>query len=66
MFEAHVPTHFLPKVFATATYLTNRLPTKPLHFKIPLETLQTHTTISSSHSLPPRVFGCVVYVHFPK
>ena len=58
MFEAHVPTHFLPKVFATATYMTNNLPTKALHFKTPLKTLQTHTTFPSSYSLPPRVNGC--------
>ena len=66
MFAAHVPIHFWPEVVATATYLTNRLPTKALHFKTPLETLQTHTSIPSSHALPLRVFGCVVYVHLPK
>ena len=64
MFKAHIPAHFWPEAVVTATYLTNRLPTKSLHFKTPLETLQTHTTIPSSHSLPPRVFGCVVY-HLP-
>ena len=31
-----------------------------------METLQTHNIIPSSHSLPPRVFSCVVYVHHPK
>ena len=66
MFEAHVPNSFLARSVATATYLANRLPTKSLQFKTPLETIQTHTTISSSHSLPPRVFGCVVYIHLPK
>ena len=58
MFEAHVLAHFWPEEVATATYLTNRLPTKALHFKTPLETLQTHTTFPSSYSLPPRVNGC--------
>ena len=66
MFEGHVPAYFWPKAVATATYLTNRLPTKALHFKTPLKTLQTHTTIPSSHSLPPRVFGCVLYVYLAK
>ena len=65
MFEAHVPTQFWLEAVATATYLTNRLLTKYLHFKNPLETLQTHTIIPLSHSLPPRVFGCVVYVNLP-
>ena len=66
MFEAHVPAQFLLEAIATATYLTNRLPKKALHFLTPLETLQTHTTIPSSHFLPPQVFCCIVYVHLPK
>ena len=57
MFEAHFTAHFWPKIVATDTYLTNRLHTKTLHFKTSLETLQTHTTIPSSHSLPPHVMA---------
>ena len=45
---------------------SNRLPTKYLHFKNPLETLQTHTTIQPSYSLASRVFNCVIYVHLRK
>ena len=60
-----MPAHFWPKAIATATYLTNRLPTKSLHFQTPLTTFNTFTTIPPSHSLPPRIFGCVVYVHLP-
>ena len=44
MFEAHVPSHFWPKAIASATYLTNRLPSKTLMFKTSLETLHDHTT----------------------
>ena len=47
MFKAHSPANFWAKAVATATYLKNYLPTKSLHFKAPLETLQTHTTIPS-------------------
>ena len=65
MFDTHVPVHFWPKAIATATYLTNRLPTKILQFQTPLATLNTFTPVPSSHSLPPRIFGCVVYVHLP-
>uniref|UniRef100_A0A803LQS3 Reverse transcriptase Ty1/copia-type domain-containing protein n=1 Tax=Chenopodium quinoa TaxID=63459 RepID=A0A803LQS3_CHEQI len=54
------------EAIATSTYLTNRLPSKPLDYKTPLDTLSSHVTIPSVHSLPPRVFGCVVYVHLPK
>ena len=66
MFESRVPASYWPKALATATYLTNHLPTKALHFQTPLDTLKTHVPIPSSHSLPPRVFGYVVYVHLPK
>uniref|UniRef100_A0A803MX05 Retroviral polymerase SH3-like domain-containing protein n=1 Tax=Chenopodium quinoa TaxID=63459 RepID=A0A803MX05_CHEQI len=54
------------EAIATSTYLTNRLPSKPLDYQTPLDTLSSHVTIPSVHSLPPRVFGCVVYVHLPK
>ena len=66
MFEAHVLSYFWPEAISSTTYLTNRLPTKTLKFKTPLEALRAHTTVPSFHSLPPRIFGCVVYVHLPK
>uniref|UniRef100_A0A803LV14 Integrase catalytic domain-containing protein n=1 Tax=Chenopodium quinoa TaxID=63459 RepID=A0A803LV14_CHEQI len=66
MIESGVPVFLWPEAIATSTYLTNRLPTKTLDYETPLDTLSSHTTIPSSHSLPPRVFGCVVYVHLPK
>ena len=66
MLESHVPVYFWPEAIATSTYLTNRLPSKPLDYKTPLDTLSSHVTIPSVHSLPPRVFGCAVYVHLPK
>lgn len=65
MFEAHMPARFWPEAIAIATYLTNRLPTKSLDFKTPLATLRSFYPIPSSHSLSPRIFGCVVYVHLP-
>ncbi|XP_057529771.1 uncharacterized protein LOC130808310 [Amaranthus tricolor] len=65
MLDSHVPTHLWPKAIATANYLTNRLPTKSLQYHTPLVTLQTHISIPSSHTLPPRIFGCTVFVHCP-
>ena len=65
MFDTYFPVHFWPEAIATATYLTNRLPTKILNLQTPLATLNTFTLVSSSHSLPPHIFGCVVYVHLP-
>ena len=66
MIESHVPVHFWLGAIATATYLINCLPTKALDFQTPRDTLSSHVPSFSSHSLPPRVFGCVVYAHLPK
>lgn len=63
--ESCFPTSFWPEAIATATYLTNNLPSKPLQCKTHLDTLRSFVSIPSSHSLPPRVFGFVVYVHLP-
>ena len=63
MFDTHVPVQYWPEAIATATYLTNCLPQQILNFQTPLATLNTFTPVPSSHSLPPRIFGCVVYVH---
>lgn len=66
MIESGVPSQFWPEAIATANYLSNRLPTKSVNYATSLDTLQTHTHVLSAHSLPPRVFGCVVYVHHLK
>ena len=60
MFESHVPASYWPEAISTANYLTNCLPTKCLQFQTPLATLSNFHPIPSSHTLPPRIFGCVV------
>ena len=66
MLESLVPTYLWPKAIAATNYLTNRLPTKALNYKTPLEALQLYQPIPSSHFLPPRIFGCIAYVRCPK
>ena len=66
MFESSVPTYYWPEAIATATYLTNRLPTKVLNLQTPLQTLQQYTKVPPPLTILPRVFGCTVYVHIPK
>ena len=39
--ESRVPISFCAEAIATATYLTNCLPFKPLHYKTPLDTLSS-------------------------
>ncbi|KAI5338139.1 hypothetical protein L3X38_017410 [Prunus dulcis] len=46
-----------------ATYLINCTPSRVLNFKTPLDILCTHTSPVSVSKLPPKVFGCVAYIH---
>ncbi|KAI5351102.1 hypothetical protein L3X38_003993 [Prunus dulcis] len=46
-----------------ATYLINRPPSRVLDFKTPLDVLCPHTSPVSVSKLPPKVFGCVAYIH---
>ena len=64
--ESHVPKSFWPEAVATAVYLSNRLPTKILDHKTPLQILETQNQIPPGLTLPPRIFGCTVFVHVPK
>ncbi|XP_026377919.1 uncharacterized protein LOC113272272 [Papaver somniferum] len=59
MIQMHVPKKFWSHGSLTATYLINRLPSRVLEFKSPLEVLKHHQPGISHH----RVFGCVCYVH---
>ncbi|KAJ0455579.1 putative RNA-directed DNA polymerase [Helianthus annuus] len=66
LIEAKVPKFFWPEALATATYLINRLPTKALNLKTPLQSLSEFTKIPPPLTLKPRIFGCSVFVHIPK
>lgn len=58
----HLPKSFWGDAVLTATYLINRLPSRVLDYLTPLARLSTMATIHTS-SLPPRIFGCVCFVH---
>ncbi|KAJ9553092.1 hypothetical protein OSB04_017137 [Centaurea solstitialis] len=66
LIESKVPRSFWPEALATATYLINRLPTKALDLKTPLQILSEFTKLPSTLTLQPRIFGCSVFVHIPK
>ena len=59
MFQMHVPKRYWSHGVLTATYLINRLPSRILKFKSPLEVLNDRKP-DISHL---RVFGCICYVH---
>ena len=66
MIESQVPKSFWPEALVTATYLVNRLPTRALDLKTPLQALSKFHKPPSALTLEPRVFGCSVFVHIPK
>ncbi|KAI3821226.1 hypothetical protein L1987_08787 [Smallanthus sonchifolius] len=64
--ESKVPKKIWPEALVTTTYLVNRLPTRALDLKTPLQTLSKFHKPPSTLTLEPRVFGCSVFVHLPK
>ncbi|CAL8082259.1 unnamed protein product [Prunus armeniaca] len=63
MLDMYVPHHLWNHGVLTATYLINRTPSRVLDFKTLLDVLCAHTSPVSVSKLPPKVFGCVAYVH---
>lgn len=58
-----VPHNYWVDTITYAVYLMNRMPSRALSFRTPLEVLAKHVSIPSSLHLDPRVFGCVANVH---
>lgn len=61
-----MPSRFWSDAVATAVYLLNMMPSKVLDFKTPLQVLSTHVSLPAVLMLPPRIFGCVAFVHLHK
>ena len=59
MFQMNMPKRFWSHAVLAATYLINRLPSRVIEFKSPLEKLKGRK-IDLSHL---KTFGCVCYVH---
>ena len=58
MIEMNVPKFLWGEAVMTAAYLINRMPTRVLGDKTPIECLTGKTT----YVVPPKVFGCVCFV----
>ena len=58
--EMGVPHYLWSDALLTSAYLLNRLPSSPLGGEVPLHRLHPEREL---FALPPRVFGCVAYVH---
>ena len=65
MFTQSVPNSYWGEAVLTATYLINRLPSKPLNFKTPLSVfLEAFPHYSRAlNNISPKVFGCTSFVH---
>lgn len=63
MFEMHVPKTFWADAIHTATFLMNRLPTRVLDYKSPIEVFSPSAPLFPIH---PKVFGCICFVHVDK
>lgn len=62
----HVPRRYWRDAVVPAVYLLNRNPSRVLNFETPLQVLAHRVPLPSVLMLPPRIFGCVAYVHHHK
>jgi hypothetical protein len=63
---AHAPPRYWADAVTTSVHLLNRMPSKMLGFQTPLQALAAYVPLPTVLMLPPRVFGCVAYVHLHK
>ncbi|KAL6277717.1 hypothetical protein ACE6H2_021318 [Prunus campanulata] len=60
----NVPKYLWGEALQSAMYVINRVPSSVLGFQTPLQVLQAKMkTMPPVTNLPPKVFGCVAYVH---
>ncbi|CAL2254352.1 unnamed protein product [Prunus armeniaca] len=61
--DMSVPHHLWGHAVLFAAYLSNRTPSWVLDFKTPHDVFGDYVFLVSVSKLPPKVFGCVAYVH---
>ena len=67
LFQNHVPKSYWGEAILTSTYLINRLPSRVINFKSPLNYLLEFFPKNNFYSkIPPKVFGCASYIHIHK
>ena len=66
LLEAHMPTSYWGEALTSAIYLINRVPSRTLQFQTPFQALHNSIHAPPISNLPPRVFGCVAFVHLHK
>ncbi|KAM7499356.1 hypothetical protein LguiA_023770 [Lonicera macranthoides] len=66
LISANTPTSYWGEALSSAVYIINRIPSAVLDFRTPFEVLSKFVSAPTVSNLPPRVFGCVTFVHLPK
>ncbi|CAL8170053.1 unnamed protein product [Prunus armeniaca] len=61
--DMSIPHHLWGHAVLSAAYLINRTPSRVLDFKTPHDVFANQVSPVSASKLPPKVFGCVAYVH---
>ncbi|RVW84526.1 Retrovirus-related Pol polyprotein from transposon TNT 1-94 [Vitis vinifera] len=60
------PISYWGEAITSAAYLINRVPSSSINFQTPLQALTNAVVAPTVPNLPPRVFGCVAFVHLHK
>ena len=64
LLQGSVPKSYWGEAVLTATYLINKLPSRVLDNKSPIELLNSfYPHFRTTNGLTPRVFGCTTFVH---
>ena len=67
MLSSHVLKNFWGEVILTTTYLINRMPSRVLSFQTPCKVLlKAYPRTWLISSIPPKVFGCLAFIHVPQ
>ena len=66
LLEAHMPLSYWGEALTVATYVINWIPSSSNDFQTPMQTLTNKVVTLGNADLPPRVFGCVAFVHIQK
>jgi len=64
LFQGNVPKSYWGEAVLTAAHMINRLPSRVLENKSPIEILNSfYPHLKTSNGLIPRIFGCTAFVH---
>ncbi|KAL6322733.1 hypothetical protein AAG906_015419 [Vitis piasezkii] len=61
-----IPISYWGEAITSAAYLINRVPSSSINFQTPLQAFTNAVVAPIVPNLPPRVFGCVAFVHLHK